>query len=265
MIERAVTSLRLRLLDQRDRLNGRHDSLVPPRRLNFAGDSDFVETGDEFLELFQRLCDLQPTDQVLDVGCGIGRMARPLASYLRPSGSYHGFDVVPEGIEWCQARYAKFPNFHFTLANVANGLYRPTDGVSAAEYRFPYEDASFTFGFATSVFTHLLPAASVNYLGELARVLKPGGRLLATFFLLEPSQSPGTVSSEPRFTFAHQADRHAFESSDEPEAAVAYDELWVREHLRANDLVVEEPIRYGTWRGTSGVSLQDMIVASRPG
>ena len=95
--------------------------------------------------------------------------------------------------------------------------------------------------------------------------LKPGGRLLATFFLLEPSEPPGTVSSEPRFTFAHQADRHAFESSDEPEAAVAYDESWVREHLRANDLVVEEPIRYGTWRGTSGVSFQDMIVASRPG
>src|SRR3954466_597973 len=102
VLERAATSLRLRGLDLRDRLSGRADRLVPPRRLDFVGHSDFVETGDEFLGHFIALGGLQPSDAVLDVGCGIGRMARPLAGYLSSEGSYDGFDVNRDGIGWCR-------------------------------------------------------------------------------------------------------------------------------------------------------------------
>ena len=38
--------------------------------------------------------------------------------------------------------------------------------------------------FLTSVFTHMLPEDVEHYLDELARVLKPGGRTLITWFLL---------------------------------------------------------------------------------
>ena len=37
---------------------------------------------------------LRPDDYVVDVGCGSGRLAKPLADYLR--GPYLGIDVVPE-------------------------------------------------------------------------------------------------------------------------------------------------------------------------
>ena len=79
MLERALTSLRLRALDARDRITGRGDPLVPPRRLQFVGRGDFVETGDEFMRHFLDLAGLKAHHRVLDVGCGIGRMARPLA------------------------------------------------------------------------------------------------------------------------------------------------------------------------------------------
>ena len=111
-------SLRLRALDVRDRVSGRADRLVPPRRLDFAGHSDFVETGDEFLGHFVELGGLQPHHAVLDVGCGIGRMARPLVGYLDAQGSYVGFDVNRDAVGWCRCRYARHGNFRFQVADL---------------------------------------------------------------------------------------------------------------------------------------------------
>lgn len=262
MIARALRSLQLRLLDAADRARGRGDPLVPPRRLDFVGDSDFRATGDEFMRYFVDLVGLERKERVLDVGCGIGRLARPLAAYLQPPGAYEGFDIVPDGIAWCRARYARaYPHFRFQVAEVTNGLYRPNGGVPAREYTFPYPDESFDFAFATSVFTHLLPDEADRYLAEMARVTRPEGRILATFFLLAADSPPPRSG---RFSFAHRHGHYAVDSAEVPEAAVAYAEEWVRERLAAHGLQAPEPFRYGTWSGRpEGLSLQDIVVARR--
>ena len=79
---RAVTQSKNIVLDVFDTVRGRRPDLVPPRRLSFVGAGDFTAIGLEFLRYFQDLGGLRPTDHVLDVGCGIGRMALPLTGYL---------------------------------------------------------------------------------------------------------------------------------------------------------------------------------------
>jgi SAM-dependent methyltransferase len=266
VLERATTSLRLRLLDARDRLSGRSDPLVPPRRLQFVGRGDFAEVGDEFAGHLRLLADLGPSDRVLDVGCGIGRMARPLARVLDAAagGAYEGFDVNREAVGWCRRRYRRsHPHFRFRVADLYNRRYHPRGAASAAEYRFPYDDGSFDLVIAVSVLTHLLEEEADRYLAESARVLAPGGRLFVTFFLLDETSRALIASGRAGLPFLDAAGHVAVLSDDLPEEAVAYDAGWVRERLAAHGLRLDLE-RPGTWSGREdGLSFQDVVVARR--
>src|SRR5262245_2380217 len=90
-------------LDILDRFK-RRDGMVPFRSMIFVGGGDFEKIGREFKSYFIDLANLQSNHRVLDVGCGIGRMAVPLTSYLSQEGEYYGFDIVARGIDWCQNR-----------------------------------------------------------------------------------------------------------------------------------------------------------------
>jgi SAM-dependent methyltransferase len=255
MSSRVLTSLRLRSADAADRLRGRHDPLVPPRRLQFVGAGDFAATGDEFLGHLVDLAGLEPTCDVVDIGCGIGRIARPLARYLT-SGSYAGFDVDPRGIAWCEKRYPP-GRFHFTLADLRNARYNPTGAASARDYRFPYDDDRFDVAVMTSVVTHLQAPEAEHYLAESLRVLRPGGRLLATFFLLDDASRAALRAGRTTIPFPTDPEEAemAVADPDLPEEAVAFDVAWVRERLDVRSI---EP---GTWRGAPGRSYQDIVIA----
>ena len=256
--ERVRDSLKLRALDLKDRLSGRADRLVPPRRLDYAGHSDFVDTGDEFLAYFGQLGGLQPDHAVLDVGCGMGRMARPLAGYLDGEGSYDGFDVNRDGIGWCRRRYARRDNFRFQVADLYNRRYNPHGAHAATEYRFPYDDGSFDLAIATSVLTHLLESEAEHYLAEIQRVLKPGGRALVTFFLLNDESRALIREGKAALAFLDPDDHVSVLDADLPEEAVAYDEGWVRERLTVGE------VRYGSWCGRDEFSsFQDIVLATR--
>jgi SAM-dependent methyltransferase len=243
------------------------EPLVPPARLHVVGDSDFRGTGEEFLTLFRDLVDLRPEDRVLDVGCGIGRIARPLAGYLSATGSYDGFDVADVAIKWCQRHYrAEYPNFHFTRVNVANGSYNPNGASSADRFSFPYPSASFDFVFLTSVFTHMMPAEIERYMEEIARVLVPGGRCLATFFLLNDESRRLIADGRSTQRFADVEPPYAVVDRANPEGAIAYEQEWALSRLASVGLQPRTPPRYGSWCGRDAfTSYQDIVIADRSG
>lgn len=97
------------------------DPLLPPEHLIFVGgdSQDFKQLGEKWLQTFISLGGLMPHESVLDVGSGVGRMAIPLAHYLQKEARYDGFEIVNEGVRWCQQQITtRFPNFRFQHADV---------------------------------------------------------------------------------------------------------------------------------------------------
>jgi len=247
-------------MDGMDILLRRRQIMVPPRRINFIGDGDFVSTGDEFAKYFVELGGLKPEDRVLEIGCGLGRMARPLTAYLS-SGSYEGVDIVPGDIEWCQRNIGgRFPHFRFHLANVRNSQYNPEGALRSAEYIFPFAADEFDFVFLTSVFTHMLSDEMEHYLSEIARMVRKGGTGVFTFFLLNGESRSLTRAGISSLNFAFMNTGCWTASEELPEANVGYEESRVIELCGRFGLSVEG-IRYGGWCGRHDyLSFQDLVV-----
>lgn len=248
-----------------DRVTGRRDALTPPRRLMFVGGGDFKRAGQKFLRFFVELGGLGPDDRVLDVGCGVGRMAVPLAGFLSERGRYEGFDVVPEAIAWCRkAITRRRSNFAFRVADLYNKTYNPGGRYRAAEFPFPYADRSFDFAILTSVFTHMLPAETEHYLSEIGRVLAPGGRCFATFFLLNDESRRLIAEGRSERPMGHALGECRVDNPKVPEDAVAYPEEAVRALFAKHGMALREPVRYGKWCGRpEWTSFQDIVVAER--
>jgi SAM-dependent methyltransferase len=248
-----------------DRLTSRNKMIPWSAYGNFIGGGDFERVGRRYLERFQRLGALQPSEDVLDVGCGIGRMAIPLTSYLT-SGRYEGFDVMEHAVGWCEKRIgSQFPNFHFTHVDIYNKHYNPRGRLRASNFDFPYADDSFDFVFLISVFTHMLPEDVRNYMLETRRVLRAGGRAFITYTLLNQATAARMEQGLSKRAYPHDFGVFCAAEKDEPETAVAYDEGWIRGLYAEAGLEVVEPIHYGRWSGLEdGDAWQDIAIARRP-
>ena len=243
-----------------DSLRGSRDPELPPRRLQVAvGGGDFCSVGDEFRRHFVELGGLEPHHDVLDVGSGSGRMAYALRDWLK--GSYEGFDVVPAAVEWCRREItSRNPRFRFQVADIRSERYNPAGRYEAADYRFPYEPESFDFAFLTSVFTHLQRPAVENYLAELARVLRPGGRCFATYFLMN-DDAIGAMGGHGQFGF--EQDGQLVVDARVPERATAFREDDVHELHERSGLPIE-CIHPGSWCGRDRyTSFQDITISVR--
>lgn len=257
-------------LDSFESLMGRRDSLTPPRRLMNVGSgqftrSDFHTIG---LRLFQYLRDvggLEPTDRVLDVGCGVGRIAIPLTQYLTPQATYDGIDIVKPSIEYCtQAISAPFPNFRFHHADMFNSMYNPQGQHQSHEYRFPFPESTFSFVFLTSVFTHMLSEGVENYLREIHRVMTPRGKCFITYFLLNESSESLMEAGRSHRIFSTSIPNGRALRPESPEEAVAFSESYVRASYAKYGLEIVEPIQYGSWCGRcSNVGYQDVVIATK--
>lgn len=249
-----------------DGLLGRRGELVPPRRLTAVGAGDFKATGEQYLVYLREHCGLRPSSRVLDVGCGIGRMAVPMIPFLK-DGTYDGVDVAAPDIRWCRRHISRrYPNFTFHHADVHHREHNPGGQVRNADYRFPFSDGSFDVVLASSLFTHFLSSGVEHYLVEIARVLAPGGRSFTSYFLLN-DESRGLIEAGAcGFRFEHAIGVARVHDPGNPEAAVAYEEPWVLDRHAANGLAVEEPLLYGCWCCRDHyTTYQDIVIAIRDG
>lgn len=117
---------------------------------------------------------------VLDIGCGCARTARFLL--LARNIQYVGIDVFGPSIAWSNREVAPLGGgrFSFVHLDAHSEHYNPAGAMKPENVVFPLADSGMDLAFAASLFTHLLEPAAARYLAESARVLKPGGLLVAS-------------------------------------------------------------------------------------
>lgn len=247
-------------------LTGKRHPYEPPKGDIYIGSGDFIRQGQHQLDLLRRYAGLQPSDAVLDVGSGIGRTAVALTGFLDASGRYEGFDVVQKGVDWCNRKIKKdFPNFNFQYVALNNDLYNNSTNL-ATGFRFPYPDAQFDKVFLFSVFTHMQVDEIAHYLKEIARVLKPGGQCLATFFLYDDARPDGAVSrTEFNFPVQKQGYRLMDEQVKSANIALAFSTL---SSIVDTARLTQTDIIRGYWSDpalkASDNSFQDIVLLRRP-
>jgi len=250
-------------LDLWDTISGSRDEFTPPRGKIFIGPGDYRKLGEKLKNDFIHYGGLKPEHDVLDIGCGIGRIAVPLTSYLTGQGSYEGFDIVQEGIDWCQKKISsKYSNFNFKHIDLRNDLYNLKTEQGASDFKFPYPDESFDFIVLTSVFTHMQPDAVQNYLNEISRVMRKEAKCFATFFIIDEHAAKYLKSQGEEAFFKFDFEGYLLHDEKVKDANIAYKEPKLTEMLKNSQLNIEAHHR-GWWSGgdkLSSVDFQDVLI-----
>jgi hypothetical protein len=100
-------------------------------------------------------------------------------------------------------------------------------------------------------------------LKEIGRVLKPGGRCLASFYLLNADARRGIAAGMSAFTFSHRRDHCYVDRADAPDLAVAPEESQIRAILEASGLAIDR-VWHGGWPSTRRQD-QDLLLLRRRG
>jgi len=238
---------------------------LPPADLRVGvGEGHYYKVGEDIVQRLKAVAGLNPASRVLDVGCGLGRVAWPLARELGPLGSYDGFDAVAAYIDWCANGLALDPQrVRFHWFDIRSSVYNPGGTIQGDALVFPWREGAFTLTIATSLFTHLSAEGTRNYLQQISRTLAKGGRMFASFFVLDEESRAVMAQREtfPHFTEAFEQGRIADRGS--PDAAIAFDAEWLHRAIIDCGMKVEL-YRPGRWRddeGKRGELYQDLVVA----
>jgi len=136
-----------------------------------ADQHEWERSGRETAADIASASEVRPTDIVLEIGCGNGRVGTWMAPRC---GRWIGADVSPRMLEHARQALSHLPNVSLQLVN-GHDLHA-------------LEDASIDVVYCTAVFMHLDEWERYRFITEAYRVLRPGGRIYFDTFNLIGAQ-----------------------------------------------------------------------------
>jgi len=141
----------------------------------YTDENEYERTAQANVELLEQTVGLDPSDEILEIGCGVGRVGAALAPRCR---RWVGADVSANMLGHARERLRDFDNVELVELS----------GWDLA----PIPAASLDVVYCTVVFMHLDEWERFKYVSEAMRVLRPGGRLYIDNF---------NLCSEPGWAF----------------------------------------------------------------
>lgn len=212
--------------------------------------------GFEFIDLLKRYGDLNPSNRILDIGCGTGRLSKPLMDFME-NGEYVGIDINHDYIKYCKDNY-KSKDFTFKHLDVYHPEFNNEGNLQPQDIELPFQDNYFDLVISLAVYNHFSEDWIENYISETSRLLKDRGVLFSTILLFNEQ----TVNTE--FSFEKKGYRAWYKSYDRPLMNVAFSEVYIRQICVNNNLLIKEPIMHGHWKESPfAVTGHDLLVANK--
>jgi SAM-dependent methyltransferase len=157
-------------------------SLTPCGRLTDTPENFYLSACQE-ADRLAREFGLSETSEILDIGCGVGRLAIGIKARGLAFGSYLGIDVSSKRIEWCVSNLAPTDNrLKFRFIDMKNERYNPS-GRIGLNLSLPNDSVDVVYNY--SVFTHLPEGDMREYLKLISDVLRPSGKCFVTMFVAD--------------------------------------------------------------------------------
>lgn len=230
-----------------------HSSALEPgdrfNELDFSYRS-FYGIDQNFVNFVIQQTQLQSQSRVLEIGCGVGRLALSIADHVK-EGHYDGLDVDYKSIDWCRTHLSTPTQnncqFHQLLQESQQV---ESNGFRLSKVRFPYEDEQFDVVYSTTTFVHLPPDEVQQYLAEISRVLKKNGCCLLMFFLWNQLIEQMIKNKKTNLKSTTHHEHYKSMTNYANESANAFHENTVYQWHQQANLTINEVV-YGRWSGSS--------------
>jgi SAM-dependent methyltransferase len=251
-------------------------SLIKQSEMNdWVGGSDPEAVGDACYGILDRYIAINKDSNLLDFGCGIGRVLLSALKHRPNLGHVTGFDIMPQVIDFCNgAIKPSFGNTSFQLIRGSNDHYdqfirAAGNNTALSNERILSQYAhTFTGAYAFSVFTHVELVDFQALLKLLEQLLLPSGELLITAFLLTPYSRDSISKRQSLFPFdkdAYEQDGQVFIGNTNDRLGFIAFELALVEKMVFDAGLVITHVEHGAWTGSGfSSSLQDVIVCRKP-
>ncbi len=248
--------------------------LIPTQDNRRGGKFSYAEWA-HVIGIFQTLMflhlDKKTGNQILDVGCGTGLLGIASEAFISDGGKYIGLDVMQADIQFCQQHYPS-PVFEFIHFDVHNSMYASNQHKELKPW--PLDGQQFDLVTALSVWTHLNETDARFYLKEVKRVLKPKGKAIISFFILDKmyqaslknrTEELGRFHRTAQTQWIFDSSAHGSEHwrcpswAELPESAIGITSEGLESLCNESGLTVLKKY-LGNWKEQPGLFFQDVLV-----